>query len=91
MGVGISVLCSVKSSSEGHNPCADMSLSREVLWGKGQSGGSRIISVGFFFPFLHPLCPPFVCAEEDGNDGWVGCAPEGYTHISMLQLGCGAC
>lgn len=32
-----------------------------------------------FFPFLHPLCPPFVCAEEDGNDGWLD-VPLRVTH-----------
>lgn len=35
----------------------------------------------FFFSFLHPLCPP--CEGEVGNDGWVGCASEGYTHGSL--------
>lgn len=39
----------------------------------------------FFFVLLHPLCPPRVCDAEDGNDGWVGCAPESYTHRRLTH------
>ena len=41
----------------------------------------------FFFPLLHPHCPPCVCEPEDGNDGQVGRAPEGYA-CEGWQGGC---